>query len=175
MIEKIEIRDSLPNDITSVEKLYRDAFPDEDLLPLVRELQREGPSVVSLVGIADTRLVAHVVFTICNLVGSTNTVALLGPLAVAPTRQRQGIGSAIVRVGLRRLKDTETNQVYVLGDPAYYRRFGFEPDDRVTPPYNLPEKWRGAWQSLNLCSDKPSLSGKLSVPHPWGKRALWAP
>jgi putative acetyltransferase len=175
MIEKIEIRDSLPNDITSVEKLYRDAFPDEDLLPLVRELQREGPSVVSLVGIADTRLVAHVVFTICNPVGSTNTVALLGPLAVAPTRQRQGIGSAIVRVGLRRLKDTETNQVYVLGAPAYYRRFGFEPDDRVTPPYNLPEEWRGAWQSLNLCSDKPSLSGKLSVPHPWRKRALWAP
>jgi putative acetyltransferase len=175
MIKKIETRESLPNDVVSIEKLYRDAFPDEDLLPLVKELQREGPGVVSLVGIADKVLVGHVVFTTCSIVGRTDKVALLGPLAVAPAWQRQGIGSAIVRVGLRRLENADTNQVYVLGDPAYYRRFGFEPDDRVTPPYHLPEEWRGAWQSLNLCSDKPPLYGKLSVPQPWRKQALWAP
>jgi putative acetyltransferase len=174
-IEKIETRDSLPNDVASIEKLYRDAFPDEDLLPLVRELQREGPSVVSLVGIAEKALVGHVVFTTCSIVGRSDKVALLGPLAVAPAWQRQGIGSAIVRVGLRRLENADTSQVYVLGDPAYYRRFGFEPDDRVTPPYHLPEEWRGAWQSLTLCGDKPPLYGKLSVPQPWRKQALWAP
>ncbi len=175
LIENIETREILPNDDASIERLYRDAFPDEDLLPLVRELQREGPSVVSLVGIADQALAGHVAFTTCSIAGRTDKVALLGPLAVAPAWQRQGIGSAIVRVGLRRLENADTNQVYVLGDPAYYRRFGFEPDNRVTPPYHLPEEWRGAWQSLNLCGDKPPLDGKLTVPQPWRKPALWAP
>ncbi len=175
MIGKIETRESLPNDTASIEKLYRDAFPDEDLLPLVRELLSEGSSVVSLVGFADKALVGHVVFTICGIVGRTDQVALLGPLTIAPDWQRRGIGSAIVRVGIQRLENTGTNQVYVLGDPAYYRRFGFEPDGRITPPYHLPEEWHGAWQSLNLRSDKPQLHGKLSVPKPWRKQALWAP
>ncbi|NNE84960.1 MAG: N-acetyltransferase [Alphaproteobacteria bacterium] len=173
MIEKIAIRESVPGDVASFEKLYRDAFPDEDLLPLVRELQGEGPAVVSLVAIADKALVGHVAFTTCGIVGSAKKVALLGPLAVAPARQRQGIGSLIVREGLRWLKNADMNQVYVLGDPAYYSRFGFEPEDRVTPPYQLPQEWRGAWQSLDLGNDKQPLHGMLSVPPPWRKRALW--
>jgi putative acetyltransferase len=175
MIGSIEIRESLPNDVTAIETLYPDAFPDEDLLPLVRELLREGSSVVSLVGIADKTLVGHVVFTTCSIVGDSDKVALLGPLAVAPNWQRQGIGNAIVRAGLRRVENAGTNQVYVLGDPAYYGRFGFKPDDSVTPPYPLPDEWRGAWQSLSLHGNKPPLCGKLSVPQPWRRQALWAP
>lgn len=175
MIGKIETRKSLPSDAASIEMLYRDAFPDEDLLPLVKELQREGQGVVSLVGIADKALVGHVVFTTCGVNGRTDRVALLGPLAVASAWQRQGIGSTIVRAGLQELENAGTSQVYVLGDPAYYRRFGFEPQDQVAPPYPLPEEWRGAWQSLRLCNDKPPLYGTLSVPQAWRKPALWAP
>ena len=175
MIEKIDIRESLPNDVGSIEKLYPDAFPDEDLLPLVRELQREGSGVVSLVGMADQTLAGHVIFTTCGVVGRPEKVALLGPLAVAPAWQRQGIGSALVRAGLRRVEDAGAKQVYVLGDPGYYGRFGFEPDDSVTPPFALPEEWRGAWQSLSLRGNKPHLHGELSVPQPWRRQALWAP
>ncbi len=174
-IEKIEIRESLPNDITTIEKLYPEAFPDEDLFPLVRELQSDGSNALSLVATADNALVGHVVFTPCSIAGNTNMVALLGPLAVAPAWQRQGIGKAIVREGLQRLENAGTYHVYVLGDPAYYRRFGFEPEDRVRPPYALPEAWRGAWQLLCLGGSKPPLRGKLSVPRPWRQRALWAP
>ncbi len=175
MIGKTEIRESLPSDVALIEKLYPSAFPDEDLLPLVMELLKEEPIVLSLVGIADKDLVGHVVLTTCSIAGGTDKVALLGPLAVAPARQRQGIGSAIVRAALQRLKNAGMSQVYVLGDPAYYKRFGFEPDDGVTPPYPLPEEWRGAWQSFSLRSSKPHLHGKLSVPQPWRQHALWAP
>ncbi len=175
MTEEIEIREGRPDDVPAIEKLYPDAFPDEDLLPLVKELLGEGPNVLSLVGIVGKTLVGHAIFTMCGVGGQPDEVALLGPLAVAPAWQRQGVGSAIVRAGLRLLQTTGTHQVFVLGDPAYYGRFGFEPDDHVTPPYPLPEEWRGAWQSLGLRGDEPPVNGKLSVPRPWRHRALWAP
>lgn len=175
MINKIEIRESGPNDIILIEKLYPDAFPDEDLLPVVRELLKEAPTVLSLVGIADKVLAGHVIFTPCSISGRDDKVALLAPLAVAPTWQRQGVGSAIVNTGLRRLENAGVTHVFVLGDPAYYGRFGFAPDDNVAPPYPLPEEWRSAWQSLTLRDDKPPLSGKLCVPQPWRQQALWAP
>lgn len=174
MIDKIEIRESLPTDVASIEELYPKAFPDEDLLPVVRELLREESIVLSLVGITDKTLVGHVMFTTCSIAGTTDRVALLAPLAVAPAWQRQGVGGALVRAGLRRLQDAGTNQVYVLGDPAYYQRFGFEPDGDVAPPYPLPEEWRDAWQSLSLRGTKPPPHGKLSVPQPWRQQALWA-
>lgn len=175
MTESLEIRESLPNDLVAIEELYPDAFPDEDLLPVVRGLLSEGPTVLSLVGIADGALVGHVIFTTCGLAGTTDAVALLGPLGVASARQGQGIGSALVRAGLQRMDQAGTKQVYVLGDPAYYSRFGFEPDDGVAPPYPLPEDWRPAWQSLGPKNGKPALRGQLSVPQPWRKRAYWAP
>ena len=173
MTEKIDIRDSVPNDSAAIAALYRDAFPDEDLLPLVRALLAETAGVVALVGIVDSALVGHAVFTTCSLAGRPERVALLGPLAVAPARQRQGIGSALVRAGLQRLENAGTAQVHVLGDPAYYSRFGFAPDDRVTPPYALPAAWRAAWQALGLRRDTPLRGGTLAVPQPWRQPVLW--
>jgi putative acetyltransferase len=172
---EIEIRESLPADGPLIEKLYPAAFPDEDLLPLVLELLDEGPQVLSLVALVDRVLAGHVAFTMCGIAGQTNQVALLAPLAVAPERQRRGIGSALVRDGLQRLKAEGVVQVQVLGDPAYYGRFGFRPDDGVIPPYPLPEAWRSAWQSISLYDRRPPLRGILSVPRPWRQPALWAP
>ena len=175
MIDSVEVRESLPSDVPLIEKLYPSAFPDEDLLPLVMDLLREEPIVLSLVGVADNHLVGHALFTTCSIVGRTDNVALLGPLAVSPAWQRQGVGSAILRAGLQSLASAGTSQVYVLGDPAYYKRFGFVSDAGVTPPYTLPEEWLGAWQSLSLGSSRPQLYGELSVPQPWRQQALWAP
>jgi putative acetyltransferase len=173
MIDRIEIREALPSDAQAIESLYSNAFPDEDLLPLVRDLQRSP--AISFVGFVDEILVGHAVFTPCSIVGGTDSVALLGPVAVASNSQRQGVGSAVVRTGLQRLTRGGTARVYVLGDPAYYRRFGFEPEHNVSPPYPLPEAWRGAWQSLSLSDETPPLCGKLTVPQAWQRRALWAP
>ena len=175
VMERIEIRGSKPGDLASIEALYPDAFPDEDLLPLVRELLQEAPIALSLAGIIGSSLVGHVIFTICGVAGSSDKVALLGPLAVAPAWQKQGIGSMIVRAGLKRLENAGVTQVYVLGDPAYYGRLGFLPETRVAPPYPLPAEWRGAWQSISLGSAEPPSRGRLSVPPPWLRPALWAP
>ncbi len=175
MTESVEIRESAPGDLAAIESLYPEAFPDEDLLPLLRELLGASSSRLSLVGMIDGLLVGHVVFTKCHVAESAGPDALLGPLAVAPSWQRRGIGNAIVRAGLRRLEDEGVTQVYVLGDPSYYGRLGFNTETRVTPPYELPPDWAAAWQSQSLVAAAKPRSGKLLVPEPWLQRALWAP
>lgn len=175
MIQNLDIRDSLQSDLASIEKLYPDAFPDEDLLPVVRELLEEESNVLSLVAIVDRALVGHVIFTTCGVAERTEMVSMLAPLAVAPAVQKRGVGSALVYEGLRQVKEAGAIAVYVLGDPTYYGRFGFEAEADVTPPYDLPEEWRGAWQSISLTTTAQALRGMLDVPQPWRQPALWLP
>jgi putative acetyltransferase len=144
------------------------------LLSLVRALLDEGTGVLSLVALADGSLAGHVVFTACSVSGATAQVALLAPLAVAPDRQGQDIGSALVRAGLERMCGAGVARALVLGDPAYYGRFGFVPERAIAPPYELPAAWRDAWQSLALDDDTPPLAGTLTVPPPWRHPALWS-
>lgn len=169
------IREAVPDELPGIEALHRAAFPQEDLLPLVRDLAREGPRVLSLVATMGDALAGHAMFTACAVAGAADGVALLGPLAVAPHRQRQGVGAALVRAGLGRLRQAGTSLVCVLGDPGYYARFGFRPERRILPPFALPPEWDGAWQSLTLNGADPAGAGTLQVPAPWRRRALWAP
>jgi putative acetyltransferase len=174
MSDEFEIRESVHADIAAIKSLYPEAFPDEDLLPLVRDLLQEPATAISLVGVIDLRVVGHVILTKCGVVGSNIKASLLGPLAVAPACQRQGIGSAIVRGGLQRLKDEGVDLVCVLGDPAYYSRLGFVSETLVEPPFRLPPEWSGAWQSQHLDDDAMDCAGKLAVPRQWLQPALWA-
>jgi len=171
----IQIRQSRPDDMAFIERLYPDAFPDEDLLPLVRQLLTQEPGVLSLLASADGVLAGHILFTICGMTDGDDTAALLAPLAVDPDWQRRGIGTALIREGLAHLKSAGVNQAYVLGDPAYYRRSGFKPETGVAPPYPLPEQWRDAWQSLGLGPTPPPTHGKLLLPQVWMQPALWGP
>lgn len=167
----MRIRDYRPDDMPAIEALYRAAFPDEDLVPLLRELAAE-PAVVSLVAEDDAAPSGHVALTPCTVAETRDAVALLGPLAVAPGRQRQGIGSALVRAALARASADGIGRVCVLGDPAYYGRFGFRPEAHIAPPYPLPDEWRDAWRSAG---PEPAQPGRLAVPAPWSKPALWLP
>jgi putative acetyltransferase len=175
MLDELQIRESRPDDLSAIESLYPGAFPDENLLPLVRDLLNDAAVAISLVGTIDTQIVGHAIFTKCGVVGNSVNAALLGPLAVPPAWQRQGIGRAIVCAGLRRLEDADVNRVYVLGDPAYYGRLGFLPESLVEPPFPLPAEWDGAWQSQNLGETTTPCAGKLSVPPQWLQPTLWTP
>jgi len=175
MLDKLKIYESVEGNHTAIELLYPEAFPDEDLLPVVRDLLQDSTIAMSLVGTIDSRIAGHIIFTNCGVAGSNVKAALLGPLAVAPMWQRQGIGTAIVHAGLQRLQDAAVHLVCVLGDPAYYGRLGFVKESLVEPPFPLPAEWDGAWQSQYLDDTTMPCAGKLSVPSPWLQPALWAP
>jgi putative acetyltransferase len=167
------IRAARALDSAAIEALYATAFPQEDLRPLVRALSALG--VLSLLAEQDGAVAGHVAFTRCAVAAADDALALLGPLAVMPGLHRTGIGGALLREGLERIRAQGVQQVLVLGDPAYYGRFGFAPERGVVPPYPLPAAWRDAWQSLRLAAGGTALSGTLLVPEPWQRPALWRP
>ena len=175
MSDKLEFRETEDDDVPAIETLYPAAFPDEDLLPVVRSLLSEPQIALSLVATIESEIAGHVIFTRCSVEGSGIQAALLAPLAVAPSRQRKGIGTAIVGEGLRRLDEAGVHLVCVLGDPAYYGRLGFATETLVEPPYPLPPEWDGAWQSQYLVDTAAPCAGQLSVPRMWRQAALWAP
>ena len=168
----MQIRESTSDDIAAILAVYPRAFPEEDLVPVVTELLEDTSITMSLVATADDRIVGNVIFTSCGVEGDDARIALLAPLAVAPDHQRQGIGSALVRDGLRRLQEAGFALVCVLGDPAYYGLLGFVPEKRVTIPYPLPAEWGDAWQSQHLGHVK-KFDGRLLVPSPWQHEELW--
>ena len=175
MSRTTDIRESTGDDLRDIELLYPLAFPDEDLLPLVRDLLPDAANVLSLVATIDSQLAGHVVFTRSRIAEDNERTALLGPLAVSPVHQRRGVGGALVRAGLQRLELEHVDRVFVLGDPAYYGRFGFQPGAPVMPPHPLPVEWQNAWQSLSLAGSDLSRTGRLDLPDQWLEPSLWLP
>ena len=172
MISKVEIRESQLLDLEPLLKLYREAFPDEDLTSLVKDLLTLGLDVLSLTAIYDCSIVGHICFTSCRIENADNKVALLGPLAVTPTLQKRGIGRSLMQTGFEKLKNSKTDAVFVLGDPEFYGRMGFRQESNVLTPYVLPSEWSGAWQSIHF-NDQTHFEGKLKVPRVWQDKSLW--
>ena len=162
-------------DWAAIESLYPKAFPEEDLLPLVRDLLQDPEVALSLTAEIDRTPVGHGLFTNCGVAGCSVKASLVGPIAGEPGCQKQGIGSALMRAGLQHLKDAGVDIVCVLGDPAYYSRFGFATETVVEAPYALPAEWHDAWQSQYLGENPVQASGRLIVPRQWQDAALWAP
>jgi putative acetyltransferase len=97
---------------------------------------------LSLVAEAQGEIVGHVAFSPVTIPDGTRGWFGLGPVSVEPARQREGIGGALVRAGLEQLHDLEATGCVVLGDPAYYGRFGYAHDPALTYPVPMPEAFQ---------------------------------
>ena len=84
-------------------------------------------------------IVGHVAFSPVRIDGDECGWYGLGPLAVLPDWQRRGIGAALAEAGLERLRRIDAAGCVVLGDPAYYARFGFAHDPALSYPGPPPE------------------------------------
>lgn len=120
------------------------AFGQGDEGALVDALRAEGHVRLSLVAEEEGRIVGHILFSrleIRTVDGVVEALAL-APMAVEPDRQRQGIGSALVREGLRICREQGHRIVVVLGHEGYYPRFGFSAQ--------AAEPLRCAWSGPHL-------------------------
>lgn len=139
MIPEVQIRPEEARDRVAIRTIHETAFGQPAEADLVDRLRANGNLVLSLVALAEEP-VGHIAFSRLILADSDCRATALAPLAVAPERQRQGVGAFLVREGLKRLGEAGEHLVLVLGDPAYYGRFGFAADAArgLATPYDGP-------------------------------------
>jgi len=137
------IRAEEENDRATVYALHASAFATAAEADLVNALREQARPLVSLVAEDNGTVVGHILFSPVSLSGRSGLSLMgLAPMAVAPQRQRQGFGSALVRAGLDQCKQLGAGAVVVLGHPDYYPRFGFVPSTHfnIGCEYDVPEE-----------------------------------
>jgi len=125
------IRDEKPSDCPIIFDLTENAFRDHPFSDnteqfIINALRTAGALTISLVAEIDEEVVGHIAFSPVNFSEGASGWYGLGPVAVLPEHQFQGIGQAIIREGLSRLKNLNANGCVLVGDPIYYERFGFK-------------------------------------------------
>ena len=144
-----------PEDHAGVRGVHLAAFPSPVEADLVDQLRANGRAADSLVAREGEAVVGHVLFSpvaihgIAVAQGDVLAHGLgLAPVAVLPEFQRRGVGSALINAGIARCRESGAAFVVVLGEPAYYARFGFQPASR----YRLQSEYSAgdAFQVLPL-------------------------
>jgi putative acetyltransferase len=159
----ITIRPEQPGDVDAVRAVNLRAFPHPVEADLVDKLRVACPEAVSLVAELDGKVVGHILFTSVTVQTRTGEILGmgLGPMAVVPDCQRQGIGSLLVGAGLDVLRERACPFVVVLGHAGYYPRFGFAPASR----HGIRCSWEGIPDNvfMAIVFDKKTMSGVSGV------------
>jgi predicted N-acetyltransferase YhbS len=153
----MDIRLSSPDDESLIRGVHEAAFGPEqgpEIADLAVALLYDPTAqpLLSLFSCGGDRPTGHVLFTRVRVGQDAVPGQILAPLAVLPSLQNQGIGTRLVEHGLELLREEGCRLVFTLGDPAYYRRFGFQPAGRLgfEAPYPIPDEHADAWMVLEL-------------------------
>lgn len=118
---------------------------------IVSALRRAGKLAVSLVAEIDGIVIGHVAISPVSISDGTSGWFGLGPISVVPQYQRRGVGSQLMREGLRLLRERGASGCVVLGEPEYYGRFGFRADLNLVLP-GVPSEY---FQAVAFDSSRP--------------------
>lgn len=139
MIDMLTIRPEQPDDFKTIYGLIQRAFTtqphaDGDEQDLVNRLRERGELALSLVAELPERGVAgHIAFSPATIAGADLGWFQMAPVSVEPDLHHQGIGSALIRAGVAELRQRGAAGIAVVGNPAYYERFGFAKVSRFGP------------------------------------------
>ena len=140
----ILVRTETTDDHKSVWRVNELAFGQRDEADLVDALRANARPYISLVAVVDWQVVGHIFFSSVSVEseGSVFTAMGLAPMAVLPECQNQGIGSQLVREGLKACQRLGHDIVVVLGHANYYPRFGFTPASLkgLRSEYDVPDE-----------------------------------
>ncbi|HEY0073143.1 MAG TPA: N-acetyltransferase [Abditibacteriaceae bacterium] len=151
------IRPETPADIEAIYHVETSAFGRAGEADLVDALRSKGVCTLSLVAEIENQIVGHIFFSLMSFQpdedeNSCNASIIgLGPLAVLPEYQKRGVGSALVRETLRQLRESGHEAIALLGNPAYYGRFGFVPASN----YNLRCKYDVPVEAFQILELRP--------------------
>jgi putative acetyltransferase len=161
----LDVRPEEPDDFGAARAVHEQAFApsqeEADLVDALRATQVHVPELC-LLALRGGAVIGHIAFSRARL-DSGHPVLALAPMAVVPEQQRMGVGSALVSEGLRRAAETDFALVVVVGHPAYYPRFGFEPADAlgVAAPFAVPTE---AWMVHRLPAYRRDARGTVVYP-----------
>jgi len=132
---KILIRSETDADVSAISEVTVAAFKTLEISNhteqfIIEALRAAKALAVSLVAEMDGRVIGHIAFSPVTISDGTQDWYGLGPVSVLPEYQRKGVGKALIREGLSRLKELNAQGCCLVGHPEYYRKFGFD---------NMPE------------------------------------
>lgn len=161
-MSKIEIRETTINDYIEIKNVHKDAFGEEGevIVNLVKDLleDQSGKPLISLLGTFNGEAVGHILFTKAKIDNDKNNLSayILAPLGISQKFQNTGIGGQLIVEGIKRLKELNTDLIFVLGYPTYYTKYGFVNNAigeiGYEGTYPISEKNYDAWMYMNLTS-----------------------
>ncbi|MDH0895001.1 MULTISPECIES: N-acetyltransferase [unclassified Pseudomonas] len=140
----IRIREEAPSDVAAIEAVIVAAFLDAAHADyteqfVVSALRNSGQLSVSLVAENNGVVIGHVAASPVTISSGATGWYGLGPISVAPEHQRQRVGVQLMEQALAELRKLGASGCVVLGDPAYYSRFGFKAEPSLILPDVPPE------------------------------------
>ncbi len=125
------IRPEMPSDYEAIEQITIAAFSgkpysDQTEHLVIRRLREAKALSLSLVAEIGGTIVGHIAFSVVKINSKNKRWYGLGPVSVLPTFQKQGIGSALIKEGLARIRSLGAKGCVLEGNPDYYQRFGFK-------------------------------------------------
>ncbi len=143
-MENVVTRREAPEDFAAVREVNERAFGQPEEAGIIDRLRSRGKVLLSLVAVREDRVVGHILFTRVFVESGEEgfTAVGLGPMAILPELQKQGIGSLLVREGLDACRQEGHEAVVLVGHPEYYPRFGFVPASRygLTCEFEVPNE-----------------------------------
>jgi putative acetyltransferase len=162
----LNIHPERPADHSSIKRINDEAFGgtiESAIVAAIRASDRFVPEL-SLVAVSEGVAVGHVISSYIDLVPDTKRVLIVGPLAVLPTQQRRGIGTALMQETIRIADERGEPLLLLEGNPAYYGRFGFTRADEqgIEPP---PEAHGPQYFMVRLLrAHEPAIRGRAVYP-----------
>jgi putative acetyltransferase len=128
------IRHEEPGDGQTISKILYAAFKDHPQHPpgvepnehlMVEKLRQTGNLTLSLVAEDTGEPAGYIAMSPVSVGDAATGWYLLGPVGVVPGRQKTGIGTALIREALQKMRKKGALGIVLVGDPAFYNRFGF--------------------------------------------------
>lgn len=147
------IRLSRAADSHAIRDVHLRAFPTDAEADLVDQLVADGDAVLSIVA-EDEGIVGHVLLSRMDVIADGRTLDALGlgPIAVVPDRQGESIGSGLIEDAVRQAQSAGVQMLFLLGEPAFYGRFGF--DAATAKPFQSP--YAGPYFQALALADLPA-------------------